>query len=656
MTTADPEPITNADTQADVRASSAPEETLYAGPVSSPDEYELIGTGHKGGEGVVFQARYQGSLPRAVPFAVKQLIPPPGVSVGTWPDDKVVERWREQLKLLHLLHHQHLVAYQELLLGWPPHPKGTCSGEPPAELRTWYLVMERVEGPSLHDLVRAGDTDLAERMIYVNQLAEAVEYLHSGADSAGMTLLHRDIKPGNVIINKERGAVLVDYGLMRVEEPTLTELPAWTGPYLAPEVHADKTRTSRASDMWALGATAFFALTGRQPSPFDPMLMRRQLTDAVGHSEGVVAPMMEALEQAPDRRPSSPAAWATAVLREANKVTPPLTPTPAVPSAEVAGFGADQPPAFGEGVLSDGPRAPRWSRRSTLVSAVIAAVALVGAVGAFAALQLNNNSPHPGKIQTTNTAAGTTTTPPTTVAPLTPTTLVAPTTLPVIVPPVSPPTTVVPAAPTTVTGTVKDSSGAPVANAYVLGLNSLAVARTDASGRYSIPCKSEPLVAATWLLPVVSGPGAQTFGQNTTSYGPPPTTPGLGYAFSGGASDADHATVQGCGNAVDFVLRDGGNADIQILDASGAPVTGSNVPPDNLYLPGLSSHAALETAPVAADGHQLVDQLGGGVLRIDGTTSTLNCTGSGVTPDPSIAGATVTIAPGATVSVTCRES
>jgi len=291
-----------------------------------------MGSGHRGGEGLVFRARYQGRLPRPVFFAVKQLVAPPGTSPGAWPEEWLVQRWREQLKLLHLVRHDHLVGYRELVSGWPPHPEGTCGGEPPAELRTWYLVMEWVEGPSLHDLVRAGRTGITERVRYVAQLADAVEYLHSGADTAGMTLLHRDIKPGNVIVNAERGAVLVDYGLLRVEEPTLTELPAWTGPYLAPEVHADKTRTSRASDMWAVAATAFFALSGEQPSPFDPGLMRRQLNDQltteVADTDRVVAIVMGVLDRPPDERPRSPTAWASRLAREVNRVSVPAPSSP----------------------------------------------------------------------------------------------------------------------------------------------------------------------------------------------------------------------------------------------------------------------------------------------------------------------------------------
>ena len=291
---------------------------LHCGPVNRPDEYELVGVGHKGGEGLVFRARYHGSLPRAVPFAVKQLVAPAGVDPSAWPEDALVERWREQLKLLHLLRHEHLVGYRDLISGWPPHPAGTCTGEPPADLRTWFLVMEWVEGPSLHQLVRSGRSGLSERATYIAEVASAVEYLHSGVDTAGMVLLHRDIKPGNIIISAERGAVLVDYGLVRVEEPTLTELPAWTGPYLAPEVHADKTRTTRSSDMWALAATAYFALTGLQPSPFDPGLMARELAASMDGGDRVSAVLMDVLDRPAGERPARPAQWAAELVAATN--------------------------------------------------------------------------------------------------------------------------------------------------------------------------------------------------------------------------------------------------------------------------------------------------------------------------------------------------
>jgi serine/threonine protein kinase len=330
---------------------------LVSGSIEHPDEYELIGQGHKGGEGVVFRARYQGNLPRPVTFAVKQLLAPPGLTPADWPDERLVERWKEQLKLLHLVHHDHLVGYRELFYGWPPHPEGSCHGVPPAELGTWYLVMDWVEGSSLHELVRREEGTLLERLGYIAQLASAVEYLHSGSDTAGMTLLHRDIKPGNAIVHPVRGAVLVDCGLLRVEEPTPTELPAWTGPYLAPEVHADKSRTSRSSDVWALAATAFFSLTGEQPSPFDPTLMRSQINDnptgLLSNPPAVAEAIMSVLDRPPGQRPKSPVVWTRQLIGTClDAVDVPPTPTSALTAPVRTETVAAESVAVGEGMLT----------------------------------------------------------------------------------------------------------------------------------------------------------------------------------------------------------------------------------------------------------------------------------------------------------------
>lgn len=108
------------------------------------------------------------------------------------------------------------------------------------------------------------------------------------------------------------------------------------------------------------------------------------------------------------------------------------------------------------------------------------------------------------------------------------------------------------------------------------------------------------------------------------------------------------------GRRLNFVLGQGANVDIEIVDSSGAAVSGSGIPPDNLYLPGRGSFAALETAPVS-NGAQPIDQLGAVVLRIDGTTSTLDCTGPGVAADPAVSGAQVTVVPGETMTVVCHE-
>ncbi|HEX3795251.1 MAG TPA: carboxypeptidase-like regulatory domain-containing protein [Acidimicrobiales bacterium] len=234
------------------------------------------------------------------------------------------------------------------------------------------------------------------------------------------------------------------------------------------------------------------------------------------------------------------------------------------------------------------------------------------------------------------------TTAPLPTTPRTPVSIAAPTTVPI---------------PTVITGTVRDASGDPVSGAYVVGLNSLDVAVTNAQGQYSIPCASEPLVASEWLLPIQRDSGGGiTYGSDSTNYGPPPTSSGAGYSFSGGATDADSAAPVPCGQTTDFVLNTGGNVDIQFVDSSGNPVTDQSLPIDNLYLPGLDQFAGLETAPLTSEGFQDVDQLAAGTLRIDEVSANLTCTGQGVVDEPSSAVITVTVVPGTTVPVICTVS
>jgi hypothetical protein len=257
-----------------------------------------------------------------------------------------------------------------------------------------------------------------------------------------------------------------------------------------------------------------------------------------------------------------------------------------------------------------------------------------------------------------------------------------PLTAPATIPPATGPA---PTAPTTVppkttttnagrpatSGVVTDSSGRPVAGAYVIGLNNLAVARTDARGHYSMACVDQKLVAAAWLLPVMTaGPGGSggfSYGVNTTNYGPPPGTPGPGYVFSGGASDVTAATRAGCGGTlVNFRLPAGGTVDITWTSRSTPPGTDvgptttdpdpsvSAGPIDNLYLPGLGTQAALETDLATTNNQQIVAQLGAGTLRIDGVSTPFTCSGPGVAGSGAVW--TVPVQAGKTTSVTCVTS
>src|SRR5690606_35998054 len=111
------------------------------------------------------------------------------------------------------------------------------------------------------------------------------DYLHKGSQ-IGQGMLHRDIKPANVIVTGS-GPVLVDFGFVRAQGSEAPMTMVGSPAYMAPEVAAG-LGYSEASDLYSLGATAYFALTGTPPNLGDVPQMQQTLATVRG------------LEQRPD--------------------------------------------------------------------------------------------------------------------------------------------------------------------------------------------------------------------------------------------------------------------------------------------------------------------------------------------------------------------
>ncbi|QWF20646.1 serine/threonine protein kinase [Nocardioides sp. LMS-CY] len=191
----------------------------------------------RGGMGAVWLARDE-VLGRDV--ALKRVGWAPG---GSTPD---LERAEREARLAARLNHPHVVAVYDLV----------------TEGADQWLVMEYVEGATLAGLVqRHGALTPEAAAPILRQAADALAAAHSAG------IVHRDVKPSNILVAPDGHVKLSDFGIARAEaDASLTQTGLVTGSpaYLSPEVASGQT-AQPASDVWSLGATLFHALAGRPP-------------------------------------------------------------------------------------------------------------------------------------------------------------------------------------------------------------------------------------------------------------------------------------------------------------------------------------------------------------------------------------------------------
>lgn len=168
-----------------------------------------------------------------------------------------------------------------------------------------YLVMEKIEGDSLATrLKERGPMSEAETRAMLHELAAALEYLHERE----VPIVHRDIKPTNVIRRRDGSFVLIDFGAVRDKlRPEGGSTVVGTFGYMAPEQF--QGRALPASDVYAAGVTALAALTGKQPEDLPHRGLRidvraalRDVRPAV--SDGFVRALEAMVEPDPDARPA----------------------------------------------------------------------------------------------------------------------------------------------------------------------------------------------------------------------------------------------------------------------------------------------------------------------------------------------------------------
>jgi hypothetical protein len=209
------------------------------------NRYRIVSLLGQGGMGSVYRAW---DMRLSVPVALKEMTPQPGLGDQTL--GQLRQQFHQEATVLARLNHPHLVRVTDFF----------------EESGNAYLVMDFVEGESLADRInRQGPLPEAEVLNWAKQLLRALTYCHNHG------IIHRDIKPQNVVIRPDGQALLVDFGLVKLWDPsdprTKTVMRGMGTPEYAPpeQYEADTTHTDPRSDVYSLGATIYHALAGQAP-------------------------------------------------------------------------------------------------------------------------------------------------------------------------------------------------------------------------------------------------------------------------------------------------------------------------------------------------------------------------------------------------------
>ncbi|MGE5213222.1 MAG: protein kinase domain-containing protein, partial [Nitrospirota bacterium] len=202
-------------------------------------DYELLEEIGRGAQGVVYRAR-QKSLNRIVALKI--------IGLGHWATKAHVKRFRLEAEAAARLDHPFIVPIHEI-----GQSNGSC-----------YFSMQLVEGGQLDQVIKGEPmpSRLAAEMIA--KLARTVHHAHQRG------ILHRDIKPGNILLDAKGDPHLTDFGLARLLETessvTRTTETLGTPSYMAPEqAGGEQAQLSNAIDVYGLGAVLYQLLTGHPP-------------------------------------------------------------------------------------------------------------------------------------------------------------------------------------------------------------------------------------------------------------------------------------------------------------------------------------------------------------------------------------------------------
>ena len=263
--------------------------------------------GQRAGDSPATHAGQRGSLmSRPEVAAIKLLAPPPQTREDEVAD--VERRFAREAEALRLLAHPHILPIVD-------------AGRD-ADAGLFYIVLPFMSGGSLaHALATRGQPPLPSVAAFLEQIADALDFAH------GQGIVHRDIKPGNILLDARGAPYLGDFGLARIVPADLTAQTTigrvlGSPAYMAPEQISDTTRVGPLTDLYGLGMVAYQLVTGHVA--FDsgslPALMYKSLNErpvsprrsCPDLPEPAAAAILHALEKDPARRFASATAFAQA--------------------------------------------------------------------------------------------------------------------------------------------------------------------------------------------------------------------------------------------------------------------------------------------------------------------------------------------------------
>ena len=315
--------------------------------------YLIEGALGRGGMAAVYRA-YEPSLDRRVALKV--------LPAALLHDESFVARFHREARLAARLEHPHVV---------PIHAHGIEQGRP-------WMALRLVSGGSLADLLRSGQLDRARTVGILRDVADALDYAHHHG------VIHRDVKPQNILLDERGRAYLADFGIARMlESPvqiTATGMVQGTPAYMSPEQASGGT-LGPACDVYALGVVAYECLTGRVPftgpTPVSVLLKHVSEPPPMPSPDEVpprlTGALRRCLAKTPSERWPSPGSFVAALE---GRATGDET-TARVPAAT----GEAAPPARARGTTPGAGRSGPLSASRWAVGAVVVTVAALAISG-----------------------------------------------------------------------------------------------------------------------------------------------------------------------------------------------------------------------------------------------------------------------------------